>query len=189
MTTDEAIANVRAKQRGNDASRSEVLLADEIERFRTLFASFQLECCEDWTCSEEHANRTATALHDARGEVERLRILLSNEQDAAKENVDRLRSELHEAQHCRQREHDLRVQFAGELESLRAENVLVTNQEVLTANWCAELQAENAELRARASADRSRLTVLEAWASDLSDSITSLRMRNPSCPLDLGRKS
>lgn len=34
MTADEAIADVRAKQRGDYASRSEALLADEVESLR-----------------------------------------------------------------------------------------------------------------------------------------------------------
>lgn len=48
---------------------------------------------------------------------------------------------------CEQHSADADTALTAEVERLRAENVLVTNQEVLTANWCVELQAENAGLR------------------------------------------
>ena len=70
--------------------------------------------------------------------------------------VERLRAELFEARQCRQREHDLRAQFAGEIEGLHADKAK------LKADWdldsaalrkavleMTRLQAENAELRDR----------------------------------------
>ena len=77
MTADEAIAEVTEHQKlcdpEDEAWWAEAALLAEVKRLRALFGSFQLECCGDWTCAEDHARKGAEALHEARAEVERLR--------------------------------------------------------------------------------------------------------------------
>lgn len=72
--------------------------------------------------------------------------------------------------------------LAAEVERLRdvlnTQDVQHAHERAVHAKANAQAREEVERLRAENAGLRSRLTVLDAWASDLADSITSLRMRN-----------
>lgn len=76
MTFDEAVTHAQvATSLGchTDDQHCMRVLGNEAQRLRSLFGNFQLECCDDWTCAEEHARKGAVALHEARAENAELR--------------------------------------------------------------------------------------------------------------------
>jgi hypothetical protein len=59
----------------------------EVNRLRALFGAFRLECCDDWTCAQDHARKAGAVIGELRAEVSRL----CEERDHLKAEVDRLR--------------------------------------------------------------------------------------------------
>lgn len=127
MTFEEAVTHAQvATSRGchTDDQHCMRVLGNEAQRLRSLFGSFQLECCDDWTCAEEHSRRAAAALHEARSEVELLRAVQREQQS----EIDELKT---------------KPSQVDENVGLRAENLLLA-----MANADREkLKAEHTELR------------------------------------------
>lgn len=152
MNIDEALQWSDGYVATSTDSKSLKVLADEVRRLRSLFGSFQLECCDDWTCAEEHARNGAAALHEARAEVERLRAELDRHTRELTAEQTLCAALDEEAKHLRTelagKEHDRVSNFAIE-QSLRAEN--------------AALRAENAALKTEArTRDAEHASLLEA---------------------------
>jgi hypothetical protein len=68
--------NREALKNGNGLTRIMLSLEGEVRRLRALFGGFQLECCDDWSCAQNHARKAGETIAGLRAEVHRLRAEL-----------------------------------------------------------------------------------------------------------------
>jgi hypothetical protein len=84
-----SVENAIAHLRGLNIDQEPVnLLNAEVRRLRALFGGFQLECCEDWTCAQDHARKAGETIHELRAQ------LAANTIPAAVENLHKHREEI-----------------------------------------------------------------------------------------------
>lgn len=69
---DQALKHVESARRSYRLWEPVEVLYAEVRRLRALFGGFQLECCDDWSCAQDHARRAGEELARLRKEIAKL---------------------------------------------------------------------------------------------------------------------